>query len=51
MWKWDQIAMELLVGLPRAPSGQDAIWVIVDKLMKSANFLPLKIIDSMVKFA
>jgi hypothetical protein len=49
MWKWDKITMDFVVGLPRTPNGQDAIWVIVDKLTKSAHFLPIKIIDSMDK--
>jgi hypothetical protein len=43
--------MDFVVGLPKAPSGQDAIWVIVDRLMKSAHFLPIKITDSMEKLA
>jgi hypothetical protein len=51
MWKWDQIAMDFVVGLPRAPSGQDAIWVVVDRLTKSAHFLPIKITDSLEKLA
>jgi hypothetical protein len=50
-WKWDQITMDFVVGLPRAPSGQDAIWVIVDRLTKSAHFVPFKITDSMQKLA
>jgi len=51
MWKWDQISMDFVVGLPKVPSGQDAIWVIVDRLTKSAHFLPIKITDSMEKLA
>nr|GEV01637.1 hypothetical protein [Tanacetum cinerariifolium] len=35
--------------LPRTPSGYDTIWVIVDRLTKSAHFLPMKKIDSMEK--
>jgi hypothetical protein len=50
-WKWDQIGMDFVVGLPRASSGQDAIWVIVDRLTKSAHFIPYKINDSMQKMA
>jgi hypothetical protein len=50
-WKWDQIGMDFVVCLPRAPSGQDAIWVIVDRLTKSAHFIPYKINDSMQKMA
>lgn len=38
-----------VVGLPRAPCRQDTIWVIVDRITKSANFLPIKILDSMDK--
>ncbi len=43
--------MDFVVGLPKVPSGQDAIWVIVDRLTKSAHFLPIKITDSMEKLA
>jgi hypothetical protein len=41
--------MDFVVGLPRAPSGQDAIYVIIDRLKKSALFLPIKITDSIDK--
>jgi hypothetical protein len=51
MWKWDQIAMDFVVGLPKAPSGQDAIWVIIDKLTKSVHFLPIKVTDRLDKLA
>lgn len=37
-WKWDSIAMDFVVGLPRA---FDSIWVIIDRLTKSAQFLPI----------
>jgi hypothetical protein len=43
--------MDFVVGLPRVPSGQDAIWVIVDRLTKSAHFVPYKMNDSMQKMA
>jgi hypothetical protein len=43
--------MDFVVGLPKAPSGQDTIWVIVDRLTKRAHFLPIKVIDSMDKLA
>nr|GEW36017.1 putative reverse transcriptase domain-containing protein [Tanacetum cinerariifolium] len=36
-------------GLPRTPSGYDSIWVIVDRLTKSAHFLPVKTTDSIEK--
>ena len=41
-WKWESISMDFAMGLPRASSGYDAIWVIVDKLTKSAHFLPIR---------
>jgi len=41
--------MDFVVGLPKAPSGQDAIWVIIDRLTKSAHFLPIKVSDRLDK--
>jgi hypothetical protein len=43
--------MDFVVGLPKAPSRQDVIWVIIDRLMKCAHFLPIKVTDSMDKLA
>ncbi|GKB26528.1 putative reverse transcriptase domain-containing protein [Tanacetum coccineum] len=48
-WKWEKITMDFITGLPRTPSGHDSIWVIVDRLTKSAHFLPMKKTDSMEK--
>ena len=42
-WKWEQIAMDFVIGLPRTTRGFDAIWVVVDRLTKTARFLPIKI--------
>ncbi|WVZ80121.1 LOW QUALITY PROTEIN: hypothetical protein U9M48_027624 [Paspalum notatum var. saurae] len=42
MWKWEKITMDFIVGLPRTPRGNDSIWVIVDRLTKSAHFIPVK---------
>ncbi|GKC56164.1 putative reverse transcriptase domain-containing protein, partial [Tanacetum coccineum] len=41
-WKWDKITMDLITKLPRSKSGHDVIWVIVDRLTKSAHFLAIR---------
>ena len=41
-WKWEHITMDFVVGLPRTRSGYDAIWVIMDRLTKSAHFLVIR---------
>ncbi|GJS18843.1 reverse transcriptase domain-containing protein [Tanacetum coccineum] len=41
VWKWERITMDFITKLPRTPSGYDAIWVIVDRLTKSAHFIPI----------
>ncbi|GJS13457.1 putative reverse transcriptase domain-containing protein [Tanacetum coccineum] len=48
-WKWEHITMDFVTGLPRTFGGYDSIWVIVDRLTKSAHFLPMKKTDSMEK--
>nr|GEX17844.1 reverse transcriptase domain-containing protein [Tanacetum cinerariifolium] len=48
-WKWDNITMDFVTKLPRMSSGYDTIWVIVDRLTKSAHFLPMREDDSMDK--
>jgi len=50
-WKWDNISMDFVMGLPRGKKGNDAIWVVMDRLTKSALFLPMKMIDSVDKLA
>ncbi|GJR86465.1 putative reverse transcriptase domain-containing protein [Tanacetum coccineum] len=42
VWKWERITMDFVSGLPRTPRWYDTIWVIVDRLTKSAHFLPMK---------
>ncbi|GJY35850.1 putative reverse transcriptase domain-containing protein, partial [Tanacetum coccineum] len=41
-WKWENITMDFITKLPRTRNGHDAIWVIVDRLTKSAHFLAIR---------
>jgi hypothetical protein len=41
-WKWEEISMYFIVGLPKTQNGYDSIWVIVDRLSKVAHFIPVK---------
>ncbi|KAL2233225.1 UNVERIFIED_CONTAM: Transposon Tf2-12 polyprotein [Sesamum indicum] len=50
-WKWEKITMDFVMGLPRTFRKHDAIWVIVDRLTKSAHFLPVRVTDSLDKLA
>nr|GEZ42649.1 hypothetical protein [Tanacetum cinerariifolium] len=51
VWKWDNITMDFFTKLPKSTQGFDTIWVIVDRLTKSAHFLPIRENDSMDKLA
>ncbi|GJR25805.1 putative reverse transcriptase domain-containing protein [Tanacetum coccineum] len=48
-WKWEKITMDFITKLPKTAAGFDSIWVIVDRLTKSAYFLPMKETDSIEK--
>jgi hypothetical protein len=50
-WKWEEIGMNFIVGLPRTSAGYDSIWVIVDRLTKVAHFIPVKTTYSGAKLA
>jgi hypothetical protein len=50
-WKWEEIGMDFIVGLPRTPAGYDSIWVIVDRLTKVAHFIPVKTTHSGARLA
>ncbi|GJS14963.1 putative reverse transcriptase domain-containing protein [Tanacetum coccineum] len=41
-WKWDNITMDFVTKLPKTSQGYDIIWVIVDRLTKSAIFTPMR---------
>ncbi|GJS05289.1 putative reverse transcriptase domain-containing protein [Tanacetum coccineum] len=49
VWKWENITMDFVTKLPKTSTGQDTIWVIVDRLTKSTHLLPMKETDSMEK--
>ena len=38
-WKWEHVTMDFLTHFPRTPQRHDKVWVIVDRLMKSAYFI------------
>jgi hypothetical protein len=50
-WKWEDISMYFVVGLPKTSKGYDSIWVIVDRLTKTAHFLPVKVKYAVVTYA
>ncbi|KAK8941019.1 hypothetical protein KSP39_PZI010072 [Platanthera zijinensis] len=50
-WKFDDISMDFVHGLPRSQRGHDSIWVIVDRLTKVAHFLPNRRDDSVETLA
>ena len=49
--KWEDITMDFVTGLPRTPTGKDAIWVIVDRLTRSAHFLAIRVDFSLERLA
>ena len=50
-WKWDRITMDFVVGLPLIGRRHDSVWVVVDRLTKSAHFLPVRTDYSLDKLA
>ncbi|GJS20969.1 putative reverse transcriptase domain-containing protein [Tanacetum coccineum] len=50
-WKWDNITMDFVTKLPKSSQGYDTIWVIIDRLTKSAIFMPMRETDPMDKLA
>ncbi|GJS84423.1 putative reverse transcriptase domain-containing protein [Tanacetum coccineum] len=50
-WKWDNITMDFVTKLPKSSQGYDTIWVIIDRLTKSAIFVPISENDPFEKLA
>ncbi|KAG8491589.1 hypothetical protein CXB51_014771 [Gossypium anomalum] len=50
-WKWDRVTMDFVTGLPFTPRKKDVIWVVIDKLTKSAHFIPVRMDYSLDKLA
>jgi hypothetical protein len=50
-WKWDDISMDFIVGLPLTARKFNSIWVIVDRLTKSAHFIPVNTNYNVQKYA
>jgi hypothetical protein len=48
-WKWEEVTMGFVAGLPPTQSKKDAIWVVIDRLTKLAHFIPVNVRDSMEK--
>jgi hypothetical protein len=50
-WKWEDISMDFIVGLPNTSQKHDCIWVIIDRLTKTGHFLPVHTTYSTKKYA
>ncbi|GJW19012.1 putative reverse transcriptase domain-containing protein [Tanacetum coccineum] len=48
---YDNITMDFVTKLPKSSQGYDTIWVIVDRLTKSAIFVPMRETDPLEKLA
>jgi hypothetical protein len=51
MWKWDDISMDFIVGLPLTTRKKDSIWVIVDILTKTTHFIAVHTTYSVQQYA
>jgi hypothetical protein len=50
-WKWEDIIMDFVTGLPRTTGQKDTLWVITDRLTKSAHFIPINEKDPLEKLS
>ncbi|XP_071688789.1 uncharacterized protein [Rutidosis leptorrhynchoides] len=51
VWKWDDISMDFVCGLPKTVKRHNVIWVVTDRLTKSAHFLPIRMDYSVSKLS
>ena len=49
-WKWEHVTMDFVTHLPRTPQRHDVVWVIVDRLTKSAHFLAVRMTFTLERF-
>ena len=49
-WKWEHVTMDFVTHFPRTPWGHDVVWVIVDRLTKSAHFLAVRMTFTLERF-
>jgi hypothetical protein len=49
-WRWDDIRMDIIVGLPLTSRNHDSIWVVVDRSTKTAHFIAINITFSAKDF-
>ena len=49
-WKWEHVTMDFVTHLPRTQQKHDAVWVIVDRLTKSAHFLAVRMTFALERF-
>ena len=49
-WKWEHATIDFVTHLPQTPQRHDAVWVIVDRLTKSAHFLAVRITFTLERF-
>ena len=50
-WKWERVMMDFVTHFPRTPRRHDAVWVIVNRLTKSAHFLAVRITFTLEEFS
>ena len=50
-WKWEHITIDFVVGLLATQKGHNGVWVVVDRLTKTAHFLPFNIKWSVAQLA